>query len=267
MNLSKIKMVVSDMDGTLLNDNHEVSPTFFSLFEQLKKKGIKFVAASGRQYHSIINKLAPIKNDILVIAENGGLTMHKNEELHATVLPKRHIKNILSLLETDKNIHSILCTRKAAYVTNTTNNFTQILAEYYTSYKVVPSLEAVDEEILKIAIYHPESSEKYIYPLVNNLEDTLLVKVSGKNWVDVSSALANKGHALSQLMKQYSISADEILVFGDYLNDLEMLQLSNYSIAMKNAHPQVLKTASYVTKSNNELGVEVLLQQLLDQID
>ncbi|HAI42908.1 MAG TPA: Cof-type HAD-IIB family hydrolase, partial [Maribacter sp.] len=62
MDLSKIKMVVSDMDGTLLNSNHQVSEQFFELFKELQSRDITFVAASGRPYNSIIDKLAPIKD-------------------------------------------------------------------------------------------------------------------------------------------------------------------------------------------------------------
>jgi len=81
MDLSNIKVVVSDMDGTLLNSNHEVSDRFFELFAQLKKRNIEFVAASGRQYHSIIHKLAPIKDEITVIAENGAFIKQQEKEL------------------------------------------------------------------------------------------------------------------------------------------------------------------------------------------
>ena len=63
MDLSQVKMVVSDMDGTLLNSNHEVSEHFFELFEKLKAKNIQFVAASGRQYHSMVSKLQRIQDD------------------------------------------------------------------------------------------------------------------------------------------------------------------------------------------------------------
>ena len=77
MNLSKVKLVVSDMDGTLLNSKGEVSPLFFDLFKQLKEKNIIFCAASGRQYNSIVSKLDAIKNDIYIIAENGGIAKKK----------------------------------------------------------------------------------------------------------------------------------------------------------------------------------------------
>ena len=76
------------MDGTLLNSKHRVSDLFFEQFQELKKRNIKFVAASGRQYHSIVDKLSPIREDILVIAENGALVREKEKELLVTPLGK-----------------------------------------------------------------------------------------------------------------------------------------------------------------------------------
>ena len=69
MNLSEVKLVVTDMDGTLLNNNSEVSDRFFKQFEELKKRNIHFVAASGRQYQSIVHKLETIKNEISIIGK------------------------------------------------------------------------------------------------------------------------------------------------------------------------------------------------------
>ena len=81
MDLSKVKLVVSDMDGTLLNSKGEVSALFFDLFKKLQKQNILFCAASGRQYHSIVNKLATIKDEIYVIAENGAIAKKGDEVL------------------------------------------------------------------------------------------------------------------------------------------------------------------------------------------
>ena len=66
---SKIKLVVADMDGTLLNSEHQVSEQFFELYSRLKEQGVLFAAASGRQFDSIVDKLQPIAKDIIVIAE------------------------------------------------------------------------------------------------------------------------------------------------------------------------------------------------------
>jgi hydroxymethylpyrimidine pyrophosphatase-like HAD family hydrolase len=66
------------------------------------------------------------------------------------------------------------------------------------------------------------------------------------------------------IQKKYGISRDETLVFGDYNNDLEMLDLGTYSFAMANAHPNVLRQAKYRTSSNDDFGVERILEKLLE---
>ena len=262
MDLSNIKMVVTDMDGTLLNSNHEVSNRFFELFQILKKKGIHFVAASGRQYHSLVDKLAAIKNDVLFIAENGAIIKRREETLLTTPLLQEHLKTILDEVSAIKEAHPVLCSTNNAYVNGHSDKFLKLLKEYYTQFEVVENQLEIDEEILKVAVYHFENSEEFIYPRVKNLEDRLKVKVSGSNWVDISHLDAHKGFALEKVMKEYGIASNELLVFGDYNNDVEMLQLSDYSFAMANAHPNVKKIAKYETTSNNDFGVERILALL-----
>lgn len=256
-------MVVTDMDGTLLNSNHEVSSQFYILFEELKKRGIIFVAASGRQYNSIIEKLHPIKDDIIVIAENGGFAKKQDQELFATPINKKIAYDILHLLGNVNDIHPVLCSKNKAYINGDSPEFILMIKEFYSEFNVVANQLNVEDEILKIAIYHFESSEEFIYPKVKHLEDNLKVKISGPNWVDISHQNANKGYALQKVMDDYGITSDEVMVFGDYNNDIEMLQLATHSFAMANAHPNVLKTAKYRTLSNDENGVEHILEQVL----
>ncbi len=263
MDLSKIKLVVSDMDGTLLNSNHEVSDRFFRLFEQLKKKGILFAAASGRQHNSIVDKLAAIKDDIIVIAENGGFASQNGEEIVFTPLPQKAKNVILNSLEEVTGIHPVLCGKNNAYLSASSTEFVEKLKEYYTEYTLLDDLKAFDGQVLKIAIYHFISSEKYIYPVVKHLEGDLKVKVSGANWVDISSLNAHKGFALQKVQEIHGIAPSETLVFGDYNNDLEMMALADYSFAMANAHPNVKKMAKYETSSNNDFGVERILEKMI----
>lgn len=263
MDLSRVKLVVTDMDGTLLNSDHQVSERFLELFEKLKQRDILFVAASGRQYQSIIDKLEPIKDDILVIAENGGVAMRNGTELLATPLPKSAENKILDVLASIDNIHTVLCGKNGAHILDNSPKFEEKLQEYYSKYNVIDDLKAFEGEILKIAVYHFESSEKFIYPALKPLEDNLQVKVSGQHWVDISSPDANKGFALQKVQELYQITPEETMVFGDYNNDLEMLAKADFSFAMENAHPNVKKTAKYSTSSNDDFGVERILEQLL----
>ncbi|MET2984294.1 HAD family hydrolase [Aureibaculum conchae] len=263
MDLSKVKLVVTDLDGTLLNSKHEVSDEFFNLFNQLKDH-IHFVAASGRQYHSMRSKFESILEDITIVAENGGITMQGDKELLFTDLEAEKTQQLISIIRQLNGGYAVLCGKESAYIETEDQDFISLFDEYYSKYKIVKDLkEVMDDNILKIAVYHFKSSEKYLYPALKHLEHEIKIKVSGKNWLDMSHANANKGYALEHLQQKMGISKAETMVFGDYNNDLEMLSLADFSYAMENAHPNVKKIANFSTKSNNEQGVEIVLEQLL----
>ena len=251
------------MDGTLLNSNHQVSNRFFEIFEALKDKQIQFVAASGRQYHSMVDKLNTIKDDVIFIAENGAFTKQKEHVLLTTPIDRSNVNQVLSSLSGIPDAHPVLCCNNKAYANGSSQDFLTLLSEYYTEFEAVEDQTTITDQVLKVAIYHFENSEKHIYPAVKHLEGPLKVKVSGSNWVDVSHKNAHKGYALGQLMQSHGLTADEVMVFGDYNNDLEMLELSNYSFAMANAHPNVKKEAKFETSSNDDFGVERILEQLV----
>ena len=264
MDLSQVKLVVMDMDGTLLNSKSEVSDLFFRLYQKLTNHKIHFVAASGRQYHSIIDKLAPIKDDITIIAENGAFVTQKDKEIAKINLPIERVLDLVPILRNIDNIYFTLCGKKSAYIETYDQKFITILKEYYSEFKFVHDLtEVKEDDFFKIAVYHFESSEKYIYPAVKHFENVMQVKVSGEHWVDLSQPNANKGYALKLVQDKLGISVNETMVFGDYNNDLEMLRLAHFSYAMENAHPNVKKEARFSSKSNDQAGVEIILEQLL----
>lgn len=264
MNLSDVKLVVTDMDGTLLNSEGAVSERFFKLFYELQKHQVHFVAASGRQYHSIAHKLNGIVNDITIIAENGGLARQAERELLLNTMSADDIKKLIPLIQNIPNSNTVLCGSDKAYIKTHDPKFIKLLSEYYTAYEVVDDLTQVTRgDFMKIAIYHLESSEEYLYPVVKHLESEMQIKVSGLHWLDISNKTSHKGHALELVQNLRGISVNETMAFGDYNNDLEMLQRAKFSYAMANAHPNVKNTARYTTDSNDEQGVENILELLL----
>ncbi len=264
MELSQVKLVVADMDGTLLNSRGEVSDRFLDLFKVLKKLDIHFIAASGRQYYSIIDKLDAIKDDITVIAENGGIVKRKEEELLTVCLPLEKTQELIKIMRDIDDAHIVLCGKKKAYVEDKDERFLNIFNEYYYKYELVDDLlQITEDDFFKIAVYSFNGSEATTYPVVSHLEGEIKVKVSGENWLDLSSMAADKGRALALVQKQMRIHKNETMVFGDYNNDLEMLDLAHFSYAMENAHPNVRKATNYKTKSNDALGVELILEELI----
>lgn len=265
MNLQNVKLVVSDMDGTLLNSQGKVSLLFFELFKKLQQKNIHFCAASGRQYNSIVDKLADIKDDIYVIAENGAIAKSGDEVLLLNALDAEKIINIIPILRKIKDVNIVLCSQDAAFIENSEEKFINLFQEYYHSFQVVDDLLEVVKStpILKIAVHHFTSSEEFIYPEIKHLKNNYLLKISGQNWLDISDEKANKGNALRHVQKMLNVSKEQTMVFGDYHNDIEMLQEADFSFAMENAHKDITELANYATKSNNNFGVERILEKLL----
>lgn len=266
VDFSKIKLVVSDMDGTLLNSNNEVSQQFFTLFRKLQEKNITFCAASGRQHNSIVDKLKAIKDEIYVIAENGGIAKKGDETLLSNFLKREKVLEFIPILRNIENANMVLCGDGFAFIESKNERFINEFQEYYHSYQQVDDLLEIakNKPIFKIAVYHFDSSENYIFPVVKELKDDVLIKISGQKWLDISDEKANKGNALQEVQKILKISKNETLVFGDYHNDIEMMQQAGLSFAMENAHADIKKLACHMTKSNDDFGVEVILEKLLN---
>ncbi|MFK8060326.1 MAG: HAD family hydrolase [Polaribacter sp.] len=265
MNLSKVKLVVSDMDGTLLNSKGEVSDLFFKLFHQLKKENIHFCAASGRQYNSIVSKLDAIKDAIFVIAENGGIAKKGDEVLLSNFLKPEKVLSLIPILRKIDGANMVLCCDDFAFIESKDERFINLFQEYYHSFQQVDNLMEIAKTtpVFKIAVYHFNSSEEFIYPVVKHLNDKILLKISGKNWLDISDEKANKGNALRVVQKKLNITKAETMVFGDYHNDIEMMQEADFSFAMQNAHKDIKELANFSTESNDNFGVERVLEKLI----
>ncbi|NRD21439.1 HAD family hydrolase [Winogradskyella eckloniae] len=263
--MEHIKMVITDMDGTLLNSKHEVSSRFFQVFKSLQQRNIQFVAASGRPYYSIIEKLKPIKDDIIIVAENGGLVIQNGNTLLAYALEANRLLELYTLVSKIENTYPIFCTKHKAYILNAPQKIIDTISEYYSTYTIVDSFEAIDANVIKIALYHSTNSERHILPYVSHLRPNLNVVVSGKHWVDISEPITNKGNAITFLQNHLHIKASETMVFGDYNNDLDMMKHAKFSYAMKNAHPNVKAAANFETKTNDNFGVEIILENLVSK--
>lgn len=264
MNLSEIKLVASDMDGTLLNSKGELNKDFFSLFEKMKTKGILFTVASGRQLFSLQKQFENIQNEMVFIAENGSYILFKGEELLIQSLYKNTVLELIEKIRKIPNTHIILCGKKTAYIDSYDTDFTNSLKHHYRKYVHLDDLmEVPDDDFLKITVYDVTGAEQNSYPHFKELEGDFQVKVSGAVWLDISHKLANKGNAIKIVQKKIGISSDQTMVFGDYLNDLEMMEEAYFSYAMENAHPEVKKTARFITKSNDDNGVLSVLNSML----
>lgn len=263
MDKSNIKLIVSDVDGTLLNSAHQLNPKFFEIFEQLHSAGITFVVASGRQYQNLRKLFERISDRVIFAAENGSYIMYRDEEMLSKTLAPGNIRELVHIGRGVPTARLVLCGKKAAYVENSDPAFLKHLSVYFETFEIVDDILAIDDEILKFTVCDLTGSEANSYPSFSHLFDRFQVKVSADTWLDISDKLAHKGNAVSILQETYGVSKEQTMVFGDYLNDLEMMQQAYFSYAMANGHPDVKGIARFIAKNNNEDGVLEVLERLV----
>lgn len=264
MDYSKIKLIISDMDGTLLNSEHEVSEQFFSAFKKLREKGVKFAVASGRQYYSLMERMEPVKDDMIYIAENGAIVMEDGEQKHIEPMEPEIVERVIKKVRSLGGKYLILCGREQAYIESTDPEFMEPFLNHYEKYKVVEDLMDVKDDVfLKVTICDLSGAEENSLPHVEEFKKELQVKLSGEIWIDFNDKKAQKGNALKAVQKIHGISKEETMAFGDYLNDIELFEHAGIGYAVDNAHPDVKEAAEFTTKSNDENGVELVLEEML----
>ena len=244
------------MDGTLLNDKHELHPDFWEIEEKLHQQEIMFAVASGRQYYNLAAKFAKLKDRMIFFAENGTHVMHKGEELYINKLETKAAHKFVRLGRELPGVQIVLCCKNTAYVESRDEDFISEIKQYYERLDYIEDLTKIENDILKVTICDWDGVENNSYHSFKEFEKYYKVAIAARIFLDITSITANKGNAIKEVQKELGIRSREILVFGDYLNDLEMVQNSENSYAMKNAHPEIIKASRFVTKfDNNENGV------------
>ncbi|MBS46096.1 MAG: HAD family hydrolase [Nocardioides sp.] len=259
------------MDGTLLDADHEIPDGLWPLLERMGRAGIAFAPASGRQYAMLARMFERAAAGMVFIAENGCVVVRDDVEISSTPLDPATVRTAVTAVrsvagdEVDRvDVGAVVCGRRTAYVERTDATFRAAVDTYYASVTEVDDLLTVDDEVVKVAVWTSADPTERVEPALAPLRAHQQVVVSGQRWVDVMPADAHKGHAVRALQESLGVTPEETVAFGDYLNDLEMLDAAGQSYAMANAHPQVLARARHRAPSNADQGVLVVLRRLLD---
>lgn len=259
-----IKLVAADMDGTLLDSRKRLSPRLFPVIHALRARGVRFAAASGRQYYNLLQNFAGFEDEMLFISENGAMVFDGRKPLYTCEIPAADLAAPVKLVRALPGAHVILCGAKSAYLEDGDPVFNENAGMYYARLQRVPDVLAAAEQdvICKVAVFQHHSAERTAYPALAPCAARFQVVLSGDSWVDLMEPGTNKGGAMRQIQQRLHITPDECMAFGDYLNDCELMQAVTHSYAMANAHPGLRRLCRYEAPSNDEDGVtQVLLRE------
>jgi hypothetical protein len=259
-----IRLIATDMDGTLVDDAKQIHDELWPLIDELHARGITFCPASGRQYYNLVQQFEDVADELIFVAENGTYVVARGTEISSDCLALDVAQQVVSRVRGIPEAGAVLCGKHSAYIERRDQPFVDQATLYYARLQVVEDLlKVTEDDVLKVAIYDFASAERNTAPRLASLGVTHQVVVSGDHWVDVLSCTANKGRAVRQVQKALGVTPDQTMVFGDFLNDLEMMDAATYSFAMANAHPRLKERANWVAPANNANGVVRTIRTVL----
>lgn len=252
-----IKLIASDMDGTLLNDRKELPGDFFEVFDELERRRIKFTVASGRSFDAVAHLFPEeYRTRLDFICDNGANVIHEGKQVSLTPLDRPTFEQLIRACEDIGGLRILVCAGRGTYHLTADAEFNAEIAKYYKNHIPCDDLLSVDDVIYKLAVCDMKGTQQHAKPAIDAIfGDRLNVQVSGPIWMDVMGAGVSKGSALRALGKHLGISAGDTMAFGDFYNDADMLKYAGWSFAMENGNPDIKRMTRFLARSNNENGV------------
>ena len=271
-----IKMVVTDMDGTLLDEKGEFDRSRLkNILDELDKREIRFVVATGNEIHRMRLLFGDLLERVTLIAANGARIFDKNEVLLGTCWSQDLVEQVLSYFEgRERDVHLVVTAENGAFVKTGTVfpmiekvMTAEMAQEFYRKINFVETLRPDDfPQVLKMSmVVNEQVAVQATRQLNQDFADTLNAVTSGYGAIDILQKGIHKAWGLEQLMQKWEIQEQEIMAFGDSENDIEMLQLAGISYAMENADPKTKAVANHLAPANTESGVLTVLENYLSK--
>ncbi len=259
-----IKLVVTDIDGTLLEDGgHELNPELFDTILKLRAAGMQFAAASGRQWASIETVFEPVKEKIFYLSDNGAYLGCHGRNLFLNTVDRGLAHEMVCDIRA-AGLDAMLSGPDVVYMDTDNEEFYRWLINGYKFRVVrVDDLLQVEDDFIKISAYRKTDIESSTEKIREKFSGRLKITISGDMWMDCMAPGVNKGRAVRELQESLGIKPEETMVFGDQMNDIEMLGQAYYSFAVGNARPEVKAAARFQTDTNVRDGVLKILKLLL----
>lgn len=286
--LFMIKVIASDMDGTLLNSRHEISKENLEAIKKAQDKGVHFVIVTGREFNSVNSYLKELNLNCECILMNGAEYRDKNGKVLKNIsMDKKQVREILEVMNKEKLAVEIF-TSNGVFVTNRDNHKESIfdrfkmfsphmsdeeIKEFIENRAEIMNVNHIDNiedflnsdiDILKIITFNRDKD--FIASIKEKLKEIedLAVASTFSNDIELNNIRAQKGIILAEVIEKMGIKREEVIVVGDSFNDYSMFVEFENSFAMENAIPEIKEIAKYITASNDEAGVAKAIYKALE---
>lgn len=285
--MKNIKMVLIDLDGTLLNDYGRVSSRSIEVIEKLIDKDIKVVIATGRNYRQAKMLTKEVKGLHYMCSNGAYIKLNNDKILNNTLLPLDKLSTILSNIDLDNNL--VFIQGRDEIRTNLSKSkglinkfFTKGLKFILNPKKVISLFrketgigkftkrikdikEYIDntrEEFYKILVIGEKNELKILSKNIEELGLSISSSASGN--IEINNEGVSKGIGLELLCKEFAIDIKDTMAIGDGGNDIEMLKRAGIGVVMGNSkNRELIKIANITTDTNKRDGVAKILETIL----
>lgn len=266
-----IKLIALDCDGTLIADDRTITDRTKKVLMKAQEKGIKVALVSGRPrtgFKFEIEQLALDKHHGIIGAYNGGMVIdiETNEVKYKQSLTNQDAKDFLKAIA-HLNIIHIVDNGTDLYANDADNQY--VIHEYRDhglNFNLTHDLhERLDFDPMKILLTaDPDRIDEIDEEILSICGDTFGAIRSTPFYLEITAKGVNKSSALDHICEGLNIAKDNVIAFGDQLNDMEMVRDAGIGVAMGNAHPDLKQVADIVTDDNNNDGIAKVLEEILD---
>ncbi|MFV0537358.1 MAG: Cof-type HAD-IIB family hydrolase [Dysgonomonas sp.] len=248
-----IKAIFFDIDGTLLSfRTHSVPQSAIDAINEVKRKGIKVILATGRLLKQIKN-LEGIEFDGFITVNGSYCVTTEGEVIGKRTIPRKELESLLSYQDNIMEFSFAFMLQDGIYVNRVDDNVKLISDLVKLPIAPVSDLhKMVDDEIFQLNLFVDKAMEEKIM-------EEALVSCESSRWhpvfADVNVKGTNKSIGIDEFLRHYNIEKSETMAFGDGGNDIEMLKHVGIGIAMGNAGDDVKAVADYVAESVDDDGI------------
>ena len=284
-----IKVIASDMDGTLLGEDHKIAPETLSAIKEACDAGIRFMICTGRNFPGAMNELEGADLTCDYIVGSGAEVRDPRQQVErSTAISPRLCREIYETVRkypisvtfctdgddyrigTEEEVEESLIRQIQAFHLNQCRDEirdTELYQRMKRNTRVISGIEELEKAglpVYKLFLFSGdlEMLDKIRRELEKNQE--IAVSSSFENNLEITDVKAQKGPVLKEYIESLGYTMDEVMALGDSLNDYSMLSMDfGATVAMENAVPEIRRVAKYTTRSNVEFGVAYAIRELL----
>jgi Cof subfamily protein (haloacid dehalogenase superfamily) len=260
------KLIAIDIDDTLLNDEHRISPGTKAALEEAVANGVTVTLATGRMYASARNVGAQLGLNVPLITYQGSLVKNATDGkvLYERSVPKEAVHFLFQYAE-ENGLHLQAYYDDKLYVKEKNDKSEAYAALSKIPYEVYPNFEELAEKpnTKLLMIDEPDKLDEVAADLRSKLGADVHITKSKPNFLEFIHAEGTKGHALQALADHFGYDISQTIAIGDSWNDKELIETAGLGVAMANAIEPLKKIANYITLSNNEDGVKHVVDKFI----